>query len=1228
LVQQVAGEEADAALGEGRRRGQGAAGAGGVEGVEVAEPGGEGEGGGGVALTAAGEALEVAAKEGDLGEGKGEGADLLGTQAVLEGVEVAPGGAGAGSFAAPSTALRAGPSTGPFDVAQGGLRAGSGHGGLLSVCQRMVNGSTDGRGKRRPYMRAGQAPPLRMYDRTSVRVVEWRCGTRWKNLELRTENRRGDKMQEMLQAFRKYIGDIESELATGKATEPTYYPALKGLLEALATGTTATSNPKRIECGAPDFVVGRGEVTIGYVEAKDVGKSLDAIEADARRATSTTHDGNQLRRFLQSLGNLVLTDYLEFRWYVDGERRATERLGTVGLDGKVKRDKRGMEAVGQVLADFLTQPGVVVGTPKELAVRMARLAHMIHELTVAAFGKEAEGGALHSQFTAFRQHLIPDLKPEQFADMYAQTIAYGLFAARATGNGGQKFSRQNAAYLLPKTNPFLRKLFNHIAGPELDDRIAWLVDDLAQVLGRADMAAVLEDFGKHTKQEDPVVHFYETFLKAYDPKEKKLRGVYYTPEPVVSYIVRSVDYVLRTRFGRPLGLVDPTVLILDPAVGTGTFLYDAVKLIYESLCEQGQQGAWNNYVAEKLLPRLFGFEVLMAPYAVAHLKLGLLLQELGYQFQGGERLGVYLTNTLEEAIKKSEVLFGEFIVEEGNAAAEIKKEKQIMVVLGNPPYSVSSLNRGPWIQGLVEDYKEGLKEKKLNIDDDYVKFIRFGQWRIERTGAGILAFITNHGYLDNPTFRRMRESLMNTFTDIYVLDLHGNDRKKERCPDGSPDKNVFDIQQGVAVGIFVKEAGKVGPGKVHHADLWGLRDGKYGVLAETDVAATGWKELAPSGPAYLFVPRGEGLRAEYELGWKITEIFPVNGSGLNTDRDALCFDFERAALGERMKKLFSGTYDEQFRERYGLYPSSSYDVEDRAKRFPYSEESLQRCLYRPFDERWLYYQPGFTSRPVLHVMGNMLRGANLGLVAARQSKEPFAVLSTRRICAHKIVTVYDRSSMFPLYRYPETGSEQKQLAIEEGRWPNLSPEFIADVGKRLGVWSIPDGVGDMIDTFGPEDVFYYAYAVFHSPTYRSRYAEFLKTDFPRLPLTSDKKLFAALAAKGAELVALHLMESKVLDTLITKWPVADSATVVKVRYDEKERRVWINGTQYFEGVPPEVWEFHIGGYRVCERWLKDRKGRKLSWDDVRHYQKVVVALAETIRLMGEIDAIIPGWPLE
>jgi predicted helicase len=1021
-----------------------------------------------------------------------------------------------------------------------------------------------------------------------------------------------EEMTNNVKLVQNYIHSIERKLATGDATELTHRSALEALVESLAKGITATNEPQRIACGAPDFILRKGLVTVGYIEAKDIGKSLDELEKS-----------EQLNRYRNSLTNLILTDYLEFRWYVNGEYRLKARLGTPTEDGKIRRDKEGFQAVVGLLDSFLSHTAEKVGTPKDLAIIMAKQAHEIRRLIINAFQTEPESGTLHTQLAAFRDNLIPDLSVDYFADMYAQTIVYGLFAARCTSPEEKGFTRQNAAYLLPKTNPFLRKLFNTIAGPDLDDRIAWLVDDLAQVLAQADMEAVLKDFGKHSGKEDPVVHFYETFLKEYDEKIREMRGVYYTPEPVVSYIVRSIDHLLKTRFNKPQGLADDKTLILDPAVGTATFLYMVVNEIHQANISKGQQGSWNSYVAEKLLPRIFGFELLMAPYAVAHLKLGLLLQDTGYEFQSDQRLGIYLTNTLEEAIKHSETLFAQWITEEANAAARIKKDEPIMVVLGNPPYSVSSLNRGEWIDKLLEDYKKDLHEKKLNIDDDYIKFIRFAQWRIDKTGYGILGFITNSSYLDGLTHRRMREYLLETFSSIYILNLHGSSRRGEPAPGNIKDENVFDIQQGVAIGIFIKEPEKTGDTQVYYADMWGVQESKYKTLFDSDITSTNWQQLTPTAPYFFFVPKDLSLKDEYEQMPSAKEVFAVWQSALNTDRDELFLDSDRNKLSKRIQLFYSKNYGDDFKEKYRVYPSSSYDIETRRDRTKFAESNIQRCLHRPFDECFIYYDPQLTSRPVYEVMRHMLQ-SNIALICARQTKEDFAVLATSALCTHKIVTVYDRSFVFPLYLYPAEG----EMQFDGGkRRPNLNPEFIKAVQEKLGLKFVEDGRGDLKETFGPEDIFNYAYAVFHSPTYRTRYAEFLKIDFPRLPLTSDKKLFGALAAKGAELVALHLMESLVLEEPITSYPVTGSDKVEKVSYDDTNQRVYINRTQYFEGVPPEVWEFHVGGYQVVQKWLKDRKGRELTYDDSAHYQKVIVALKETIRLMTEIDELIPGWPV-
>ena len=948
--------------------------------------------------------------------------------------------------------------------------------------------------------------------------------------------------------FDSYLQEVRKQLSTGVAKEHAYRPAMNVLLESLEPGLTATNEPKRIEAGAPDFMLARGSSRIGYVEAKDIGVDL--------RKTEKTE---QLKRYKAALPNLILTDYLEFRHFVDGGLRAKARIAEEDGDGKLRVDKDGVQEAERLLRGFLAVDAPSVGTPKELAERMAAQAREIQDLIIRTFASEGEKGQLHQQLSAFRSTLIPGLQPDQFADMYAQTIAYGLFAARTTTDDAENFSRRTAGWDLPRTNPFLRNLFNEIAGPNLDGRVAWIVDDLAELLRRADMAAILEDFGQRTRQEDPVVHFYETFLAAYDPKMREARGVYYTPEPVVSYIVRSVDAVLKQKFGRPMGLADSNTLILDPATGTATFLYYAIRHVYETLQQQGQGGAWSAYVRENLLPRIFGFELLMAPYTVAHMKLGILLGELGYDFGGDERLRVYLTNTLEEGFHPEETIgFAEYIAEEADAAATVKKDEPIEVIIGNPPYSnFGQMNRNPWISSLLEDYKKDLNEKKINLDDDFIKFTRFGQWRIDQTGKGILAFVTNNTYIDGITHRRMRESLMETFTDIYILDLHGSTRRQERTPEGGKDENVFDIQQGVAIAIFVKEPDETRLAKIHHVDLWGLRKDKYEWLSEQDVGKTEWAEIVPELPSVFFQPfRGQ---EEYQSLWSVKEIFSsVSSGGIQTDRDSLFVDFDIEVLQNRIETFFSPQgLEATFKDRYRVENSSSYALLERRSATQFDPKNIRRVLYRAFDVRWLYYDPKLTSRPGFEVMQH-LNHPNLALLVTRQlSTEKFRHVS---VCNSLVdrdplsLNTRERTRVFPLYLYPQ--NDNLFDAAEEHRRPNLSPEFVVELSERLGLAFVPDGRGDLKETFGPEDVFYYAYAVFHSPEYRERYAEFLKRDFPRLPLTSDKELFAALAEKGAELTGLHLMTSPALENFITRFPEGGTNEVEKVRYaDGRQARI-------------------------------------------------------------------------
>lgn len=1073
----------------------------------------------------------------------------------------------------------------------------------------------------------------------------------------------------MTQLLKIYLDAVAAAIKAGNATEHTHRPALKALLDAVgaqggAADIRATNEPRRIDCGAPDFIVTRGLLPLGYVEAKDVGAKLDKAAAS-----------DQLARYRESLPNLILTDYVEFRWYVEGDCKLSASLPRPDKNGKFKWNEAAASEVAQLLAQFIQADLPVKATPHELATRMAGLGRLIRGLITETFKAEGGHGELHAQLKAFRDVLMGDTLTEpQFADMYAQTLCYGLFAARCTLPAGSGFTRQSAAHQLPKTNPFLRKLFHQIAGPDLDERIAWAVDQLAELLARADMAAILETFGLKTRQEDPVVHFYETFLAAYDRAMREARGVYYTPEPVVGYIVRSVDALLKTHFAMPEGLahagkttikVPPPpgqakkgqpgyverethrLQILDPATGTGTFLHTVIQQIRQHFV--GNDGAWPGYVAEHLLPRLFGFELLMAPYAVAHMKLGLTLEASGYDFASDQRLGVYLTNSLEEAHELTHgPLFTQWLADESLAAAQIKRDAPVMVVLGNPPYSGHSANTGDWIAALLRgtDTTQGerptgnyfavdgqpLGERNPKwLNDDYVKFIRFAQWRIERTGHGVLAFVTNHGYLDNPTFRGMRQSLMASFDEIYLLDLHGNSKKKEKAPDGGKDDNVFDIQQGVAIGLFVRKPGvKRWTGdraKVFHADLYGLRKDKYRTLDSLDIQSTDWQALAPAAPQYYFVPQDTELLAEYERGWKVTEAMPVNVLGFQTHRDEFAIDTDRSRLLERIAEMRDRSVaDEVLSAKYDLGDKHGWRL-DHARRVlsdaPDWEDALVRVAYRPFDDRWGYFSETVMDRPRRELREHVAAKENTCLVVSRQALDGVFkhVLITKAPAEGNFLQSAKGGNSFPLWLYPSDQPADLLEAAQTERRPNFSDAFVAALKAAQG------------RAISPEDTLAYLYAVLHTPGYRQRYADFLRRDFPRVPLTSNKELFAALVKLGHELIGLHTLQAP--PARISGFPVAGSGEVVKPRFaiaaGQSAGRVWINDAQYFDGVPQAVWDLHIGGYRVAEKWLKDRRGRLLTYDDITHYQNVVAALARTLAIQAELDAAVAGvggWPLQ
>jgi hypothetical protein len=864
-----------------------------------------------------------------------------------------------------------------------------------------------------------------------------------------------------------YLTEVRRILARGDATEHTYRPALQRLIQSFELGIIATNEPRRIDCGAPDFIITRGPVPTGYIEAKDVGTSLVRAERSA-----------QLKRYRSSLGNLLLTDHLSFRWYVNGEFRLAATLGEVGHNAMFVLNPDGAAELNGLVHQFLSNRAALVINPQELAHRLAGLARLIRHILVGILQSERRGGPLRNQLNGFREILLPDLNDEKFADIYSQTVVYGLFAARCNAPQDRPFTRERALFDLPRTNPFLRRLFNYLAGPDLDIRLDWVVNDVADLLDRTDVGAVLDGFGRRERRQDPVFHFYETFLAAYDPDMRETRGVYYTPEPVVSYIARSLHRLLREEFNMPEGLaysgrlpnrqddgvLEHRLLILDPAVGTGTFLHEVVAIIEQEVKGTMGEGVWsgsNGYVAQHLLSRVFGFELLMAPYTVAHMKIGLQLQESGYAFEADRRLGIFLTNTLEPGVAAgSQYYLTDWLRDEAAEALSIKRDRPVMVVLGNPPYSGHSANTGAWIADLLRgvdrtDDQNGvptqsyfhiggqrIRERNPKwLNDDYVKFIRFAQWRIDRTGSGILAFITNHGYLDNPTFRAMRHALMQTFDEIYVLDLHGNTKKKERAPDGGPDQNVFDIQQGVAIGVFIKH----GPennhqARVFHADLWGLREilangiggdrqligGKYHFLDQNDVRSTDWTAVVPPEPFYSFTPRDPRLEAEWYQGWRLPEIMPVNVLGFQTHRDRFAIDLDRSALQDRMEALRNRTLnDDVIRQRYRLKDNRDWQLTPARARLqadPDWERSIIQCLYRPFDKRWCYFSSNVMDYPRRELHEHVVGKDNMCLLVSRQqgpvgfrhswiSREPAesCVVSTK---------TQEQNYVFPLYRYP------------------------------------------------------------------------------------------------------------------------------------------------------------------------------------------------------------------
>ncbi|MGR3915044.1 MAG: N-6 DNA methylase, partial [Gammaproteobacteria bacterium] len=1000
-----------------------------------------------------------------------------------------------------------------------------------------------------------------------------------------------------------------------------------------------------------------------------IGKNLDD---KAYRA--------QFKRYADALDNLIITDYLEFRLFRDGAHVDTARIGEV-RDARIVPRRAGFAELEDLLANFTAHDGVQITSADALAKHMAGRARMLSAAVADSLAQDKRGGGgdFQDQFDAFDEQLITDIKPLEFADIYTQTIAYGLFAARLHDNTPGAFTRKKAAELIPENNPFLRWFFQHIAGYDLDKRIVWIVDALADILRVAAVEELMAEYGKTARRADPFLYFYETFLDAYNPALRKSRGVYYTPAPVVDFMVRAVDEILRDDFGLRGGLActdqaaietEPPgskaakkekvhkVQILDPGAGTGTFLASIVRHIHENeFTRKRQQGLWPEYVRKHLLPRLHGFEVLMAPYVMAHIKLDMVLRETGCE--SGKRAQVFLTNTLIKPAHDIMTKFARRLSEEANKANRVKRDVPVMVVIGNPPYSGHSANRGKAVKEITDlllAYKREpggtarLKEKNSKwLNDDYVKFIRYGQHCIARTGEGVLAYITNHGFLDNPTFRGMRWHLLRSFDKIYIVDLHGNVKKKETAPDGSADENVFLIKQGVSINLFVK-TGKKESGaraRVFHFDAYGARENKFQFLQAHTLAQVDFAELAPSAPQFFFVPKNYALQAEYEKGFSVGDLFPLHSVGMVTARDDFTIHRTAQELHDAVS-AFRALDDEAAREKFSL-GADARDWKVRLARadlennvFGNGNDTPVPICYRPFDIQYTYYtgnSKGFHCMPRRKVMRHFLAGGNVGLITIKRARHAGAwkeVFVTDKISAGATsISALDINYCFPLYLHPDAA--QKDLDVQRARKPNLDPVIVETIANAAGLRFTPEkehggktAAGKK--TFAPIDLLDYVYAVLHAPSYRQHYNACLKDGFPRVPYPADAARFWTLAKLGGALRKLHLLEDGAVAPATSFNIIGDNTITTRISRDDYKitdaasktgrlGRVHINATQYFGEVPEVAWNFHIGGYQPAQKYLNDRRGRQLGADEITHYQKIITALTETARLMREIERV-------
>ncbi|HDZ5243370.1 TPA: DNA methyltransferase [Campylobacter jejuni] len=1047
----------------------------------------------------------------------------------------------------------------------------------------------------------------------------------------------------MLKAYLENIKDISTN-----DKEHTHRTALQNLLQAIKDNQDKQNkisikqepNNDKEGRGAPDFLITKDFLTLGYIENKRVNANLDNI---------ITSD--QILKYTKLSPNIILTDYLRFILLSLNDKNEIiicKEVKICSLDEikSIVKNQSLLDTKTQELNELFSIFFSKIPNPINSALDFANHLSLRTRILKDELLLSSKNETLLSLFNTFKETLYKELSYEEFCDSFAQTLTYSLFLAKLNNDTAKEIDLNNAKKFIPKSFPLIRSMSGFLDDSfENLENIKWLLEEIINIINHIDITSIIKELNKTGEKDlfnrptilsthkDPYLHFYETFLASYDPKLREVRGVYYTPAPVVIFIINAIDEILKQDFNHKKGLseaLDKNITLLDFATGTGTFLLEAFRKALEPISKNSV-----NYNPKALIDKFCGFEFLIAPYTIAHLKISQSFkEEFNSPLNDDESLKIALTNTLySKSISKEQndqnTLFTLIDLTKEFKKAQKIKEEQILIITGNPPYSGASSNKGLYEDEIKISY--GLEPSKANLNneqkkwissyfkekskqntstfkaiyekhkleneknskvmlDDYVKFIRFAQSKIDSQESGIFAFISNNSFLDNPTFRGMRYSLMQSFDKIYILNLHGDTRKKEKAPDGSKDDNVFDIMQGVSINIFIKQNSKAKNTNIYYHDLYGKRKDKYEFLYENDLNSIKWTLVKNNEPFYLFLPQNNDLLEEYNKGISVKDIFMLSSVGIASSKDAILISTNNKKLEQQVYNFYN-----EFDKKY-----------------------IKEIAYKPFDTQKIYYDIKKVERPRIDIMEHFLGYENIGLIYDRGTnlKEISNLFISSKVIDKHLVGA--NSYVSPLYLYPTTRS--KKFLKKEN--PNFNEENFTSKIENFKE-SFRTFIDELYkEKFSPEDILGYIYAVLFHKIYREKYLDFLKIDFPKIPFTKDKNTFKNLSKLGLKLVNLHLLKNDELDFNVGEALFKDiknkNFKIQKIKYNKDVKELFINESLYFNKVSPEIYEFKIGGYAVLDKYLKSHKEEDI---DHKHFTLIIQTLDETLKIQDEISKI-------